>query len=648
MVNSRYILLSSEFKLSIKWTNKQKAQLEALGLFSLNDIIQNYPYRYNEIKEANLNNVCKDDKVVFEGVIVSVVKHFFKGRITRSSFSIEVDNKLYDAVIFNRRWIASQVGKKLTFFANVQANNKLTITNYNNKPLKEQLGIQPVYRLVADVSLSQYQALIDKALKQDNFIDDLPSVIVEKYNLLDYQLAIKTIHHPKDFSLLTKAIYRLKFQELFLFHYQRLLNKQQLKKNKKSRIFKDIEIKKFSENLDFSLTSDHKVATTEILKDINSNNSMYRLLQGDVGSGKTIVAFIAMYASLCAGYQSVLLAPTELLAKQHYVNALKYFKAEDLVFLSSNCEAQILINNINKIANGSAKIIIGTHKVFQDDIKYYKLGLFIADEQQRFGVKQRQALIDKSQDLDVLQMSATPIPRTIAMSLYADLDVSTLESNINQKKVIYTNYLQSNSFFEHKKQIEELLDQGNLAYIVCAAIEDNQLNTRNVNQLAENLQNHYQNKYKIAVIHSKVDELEQERIMSAFKNEEFNILVSTSIIEVGIDIQDANIMIIYDADRFGLSQLHQLRGRVGRHNNPGYCYLLSNSKDEEVINRLNFLKSNNDGFKIAEYDLFRRGFGELLGTKQSGRSFSNLIDIAQDLQLINDVYGYASEYFKKG
>ncbi len=636
----------SEFA-PLKISDKQKSQLQSLGIFSYDQLISYYPYRYENVTESDLQQAAINEKVCFSGRIIGEVATFFHGKLRRHTFKVEVKGYLYSAVIFNRPWIAKASGKTLTFFGNKQGNNQLLITNYNAQDLKSQLGLQAYYRQNKEITNKQIKLLIAKALALLVPGVDLPPAIIRKYAFIDLVQAYNNIHQPTSAGLLYEALSRLKYHELFFFNLQLLYQKQHYKALKKAKVFDRSKITAFIEKLPYTLKNSQKSAITEILDDLSQPYTMLRLLQGEVGSGKTIVAFIAMYACLLAGQQSVLLAPTEILAKQHYENLLRYFKKEEVAVLVATLSTAELKRTLQAIASNQVKIICGTHRVFQDDVNFAALGLVIADEQQRFGVIQRQKLIDKGENVDVLQMSATPIPRTIAMYLYADMDVSSLAESVFPREKIETHFIKENSFFSIKGEIEGLLDQGNLAYIVCASIAGTGDKTRNVVTLVNSLKKHYKDRYEVAGIHSKTPQEQQESLMKDFKAKKIQILVCTSIVEVGIDVKDANIMVIYDSERFGLSQLHQLRGRIGRQERKGYCYLLSGSVDEEVSERLEFIAQHNSGQDIAMYDFHRRGFGDIAGIRQSGKQFFQLIDVTQDLALVQECYQDAKDYLQQ-
>ncbi|MBQ1303325.1 MAG: ATP-dependent DNA helicase RecG, partial [Erysipelotrichaceae bacterium] len=431
----------------------------------------------------------------------------------------------------------------------------------------------------------------------------------------------------------------LKYEEFFKFQTYMLYRKNQTH-GTDQRFIKHFEledVRRFILSLPFELTGDQKKAVNEILTDMQSDFQMCRLLQGDVGSGKTIVSFIAMYAAYLSGKQAVLMAPTEILAKQHFNNIQKIFRDYDIniELLYSSITPQQKRAVLERISSGETDFVVGTHAVFQQAVEFKDLGLIITDEQHRFGVRQRQMLQDKGSDADLLLMSATPIPRTLATSLYGDMDVSTIVETPNKGKVIHTTLIKKNSFMAIVKDIEKLLDQGNQMYVVCAAIDKStEIPARNVNDVYNNLNDYFKGRYTLGLLHGQMAEEDKDDVQMRFANGEIDILVSTTVIEVGVDVKKANIMIIYDANRFGLSQLHQLRGRIGRGENEGHCYLLTSSTDEEALKRLQVIVDNTDGFKISYYDLLLRGPGDILGYRQSGLPTFILGNVVEDNELL--------------
>ena len=445
---------------------------------------------------------------------------------------------------------------------------------------------------------------------------------------------------------LRKALSRLKYEEFLNFYSCLfLLKKSDDTDIDYSKDFDEMKIKEFMDTFPFEFTADQRSAIEEILNDLSSKKPMDRLLEGEVGSGKTAVAEVACYATCLAGYQSALMAPTEILAFQHYEDFSKRMKGVSIVLLTSSINDKEKTKEL--IRNGKADIVIGTHSLFYEDVMFKNLGLVIADEQQRFGVNQRKLLRQKGEKCDLLLMSATPIPRTLASAVYGDKDVSVIETLPKGRKGCRTYLIRKNSISDKLDEIKEELKKGRQIYIVCASIDKNdEYKAKDVNGIYDSLINVLK-PYKLGLLHGKMSSEDKNRVMKEFADNEINILVCTTVVEVGISVANATMMIIYDADRFGLSQLHQLRGRVQRGNIEGSCYLLTDSKDDRVIERLNVLCKTNNGFEIAREDLRLRGPGDMLGTRQSGLPAFVLGNIVEDTKFIEAAKKDAREILER-
>ncbi len=381
---------------------------------------------------------------------------------------------------------------------------------------------------------------------------------------------------------------------------------------------------------------------------------MYRFLQGDVGSGKTVVSAIALYANFLAGYQGALMAPTEILARQHYQTLISFFKTIDIkiVLLTGSLslkEKEIIYQDIQE---GNVDIIVGTHALFQKKVQYHQLGFVITDEQHRFGVEQRKAIKNKGSQVDFLIMSATPIPRTLAISMYGDMEVSTIKTMPNGRLPVQTKFIQSSSMKPILTHLKEYLASGGQCYVICPLVEDSEvLEARSASQIAEAMQNYFRDNYQVGLLHGQMKDQEKDEIMNQFQQNDIQILVSTTVVEVGVDVKNANMMVIYNAERFGMSQLHQLRGRVGRGNQQAYCYMMSSSTSKDAVERLKYMEKSHDGFEISMYDLQLRGPGEVLGNRQSGVPTFLIADILKDfpvLQIARDDAIYLIDKYKKG
>ena len=628
----------------IKLTPKRKEALAQLGINNTEDIINYFPYRYDRLEFLDYHQWELNSKVVVEGEVFSRPKVARFGR-GKSVIHFELGNRqdVFRITVFNQPWYRNlEIGEHLTIVGKYEGGNRILATQTTKDEMKELLGVKPVYSLKDKIKPKTFSKLVSDALEanKNDITDFMPSDIMRKYSFMNRYDALCNVHFPDDEKALRKAIDTLKYEEFFRFQLYMLYRRQQAfnRDERYRKVFDVTKIREFADRLPYNLTDDQKLAVNDIIRDMKGNYKMGRLLQGDVGCGKTVVAFIAMYACYLAGQQSCLMAPTEILAKQHYGNMKKMFADYDvrIALLYSSISTQERRELLSQIASGEINFVIGTHALFQSDVEFRKLGLIITDEQHRFGVKQRQLLQDKGADADVLLMSATPIPRTLATSLYGDLDVTTITQTPNAAKKITTTLIRKNSFMEIVDQIEKLLDEGNQMYVVCAAIDNSSdVISRNVNDIYKNLTQYFNGRYRVGLLHGQMPEEEKDRVQNSFARHELDILVSTTVIEVGVDVRDANIMIIYDANRFGLSQLHQLRGRIGRHEREGFCYLLTDTQDEEALKRLQVIVENRDGFKISYYDLQLRGPGDILGYRQSGLPSFNIGNVVNDADLLN-------------
>lgn len=622
----------------IKFTPKQKRIIDELGFHNCEDILSYYPYRYEEYVYKNYKDWHIDETVVFDGELISYPSTFRYGKRSTTKFKVLFQDNELTITIFNRPWIRNlELNSKIVIIGKYEGSNKVVATNYYTKDINTVIGINPIYSLKDSFNQNEIKKLISTVLDSTYSVlnDYVPSDLIKSHGLISYKDAIYNVHKPKSRELLQKSLSRLKYEEFLRFYVSlNLLNDRSglLKENK---IFDREKIKDLISSIPFSLTEDQSKAVEEILKDLESTKATNRLLQGDVGCGKTIVAVIALYANYLSGYRGCLMAPTEILSKQHYEDIKSILEPLGLRI----CNLYSSSNNIsvlkNEISNGDYDIIIGTHALFSDDVFISNLGLVITDEQHRFGVNQRKKLREKGENVDFLMMSATPIPRTLASSIYGDMDISTIESMPSDRKGCKTYLIKKNSIVDVLDKITNKLDEGRQVYIVAAAIEkSDSYNAKDVNNLFKSLQDAFP-KYKLAILHGKMNTLEKDEVMNKFKNNEIQILVSTTVVEVGVNVKNATVMVVYDADRFGLSQLHQLRGRIQRSNYEGECYLLTSSKEENVLKRLEVLVNSNNGFEISYEDLKLRGPGDILGTRQSGLPSFILGNFIEDSKFIN-------------
>lgn len=623
----------------LKLTDRRKRILESLNLFSIKDILEYYPYRYEYYKRTPFISFKENSNVLFECVIISkpVTSYFGRRNVTRFKVLFE-DNEL-NISIFNRNWINRlAVGSRIVVQGKYEGKNKVIASNYYQKTIEEVEGIKPIYSLKEGISLNDISKIIEIALEHidDEICDYIPNDFIEKHHLIDYKKAIYYIHKPDNEENLKMALARIKYNEfLDFFSFLNVSNLSSKADRINIKKFNDEDINKFISDLPFDLTIDQKTSLNEILDDLRSNKTLRRLLQGDVGSGKTIISEIALYANYLSNYQGALMAPTEVLAYQHYNNFKKIFKNTNvnIELLTSSVKEKNSI--LDRLYKGEINILIGTHSLFQKEVIFSNLGLVVVDEQQRFGVKQRSELKKKGDNTDILLMSATPIPRTLANTLYGDLDISTIKTIPSSRIAPDTYFINSNSIFSILNDLKEVLNNHNQVYIVASSInQSDNIDIKDLNRLFESISNYFDG-YKTEMLHGKMDNFRKKEIMDRFSEGDINILVSTSVIEVGIDVSNATCMVIYNAERFGLSQLHQLRGRIQRSSVKGKVYLLSDTKDEEAINRLNALCKTNDGFEISLMDLKQRGPGDIIGTKQSGLPSFHLANIVLDTKILN-------------
>lgn len=617
------------------------AVLNALGIHEVRDLLTYYPTRYTVTVESSFDDFKKGEKVSFEAELVTPFKTTYYARnrsVTR--FTVVYQEEELQVSIFNRSYLKVPAGCDRVFITGkYDGNHKVTASNINFKPIEEQLGIFPVYGLKEGITQNELRKYIKKAidLYEGKIVDVVPNRFLEKYRLVAKEKAIHNVHFPTSKEALEQALRHLKYEEFLKFHVSMQLGRKQDVEylTKTNRCVDMNRVNDFVKLLPYELSNDQQKAVNEIIGDMRSSRVMYRLLQGDVGCGKTVVAQIAMLACVTSGYQAVIMAPTEILARQHYEGFKKLFPDLNVCLLCGSLKSKERKEVLSDIETGKAQMIVGTHALFQDDANYHSIGLVVADEQHRFGVDQRRRLLEKGDAVDLLLMSATPIPRTLAISLYGDLDVSTIKELPKGRKTTLTKYIQHNSMSYILEEIIEYLESGTQVYVITPLIEESEsLDVKNAIDIYDNLSKVLKNYGTVGLLHGRMSAEEKDKIMNDFVQNRIQMLISTTVVEVGVNVGNANVMVIYDSERFGLSQLHQLRGRVGRANQQGICYLLSNSKDENAIKRLKLMEKCTDGFEIATADLQMRGAGDILGKRQSGASGFVLGDIVVDSKIL--------------
>lgn len=628
---------------------KTAKTLNNLGIYNAEDLIRNYPYRFLIFAKRDINNPKYYDEFVSDGIVESMpTLNFFRGKMNRLTFRCNVQNKIVKVVIFNRAFLKPNIiiGKEVTIIGKYDPKKETIVANNIRLGNLNKVEIEPVYHLCKGITSKQMNAFIKKALSVVKENNNIPKELISKYNLMSEDEAIRIIHNPKDENSLKTALKTLKYEEIFTY----MKNIKLLKI--KNEVHKDVYKKEVSLNmvndfinsLPFKLTSDQEKIVFKMLDEICGDTLMNRLLQGDVGSGKTIVAFIISYALYTGGYQTSFMAPTEVLARQHYKNACDLFKDTNFKvgLLTGKMTLKEKRKVYEKIEKNEIDMLIGTHALISDKVVWNNLGLVITDEQHRFGVNQRQTLKNKGLNVEVLMMSATPIPRTYALTIYGDTDTSSIKTKPSGRIPVITKVKKEDEIKDVLEGIYKALKNQNQVYVIAPMIEENDdSNYTNVYDLKHKFNLAFKN-YNVEVLHGKMTNEEKEKVMDEYAKGNIDILISTTVIEVGVDVKNATVMVIFDADRFGLSTLHQLRGRVGRNSIQSYCYLISD-KDTK---RLKIMEEENDGYKISEADFKLRGQGDLFGSRQSGALSFKLSDVRKDYDLLVKVRDDVNELVK--
>ena len=619
--------------------------LEKYNITTSKNLLEFYPYRYQVLNPSSLES--GEDLLTINAKIVSTpIITYLKSKLNVLRFKAVANNQIINVSIFNRSFLKKNLTIDKEIILIGKYNNKLN--SFTASEIKmgslNNTQIVPLYHNVKGIKNNTLVKYIKYLLENTTIVDELPSYLKEKYRLCSLQEAYQYIHFPKTKEELKEAQRRLIFEELFEFMFKMMFLKELNQTGKGvSKEFDEKKVDKFLKNLPFTLTEDQQSAIIEGLNDLKDKKRMNRLLLGDVGSGKTIVATVLLYANFLSGHQGVFMAPTEILATQHFFNMHSLFQA-------CNVQADLLVGSMSKkekdnilkrVKNKEIDILIGTHAVLNENLHFDNLGLVVTDEQHRFGVCQREILQNKGDYPDMLFMSATPIPRTYALTLYGDMDTSVIKQKPNGRKEIITRVVLEKDLKEVLLNTLEEIKKGHQVYVVAPMIDENdENNLKNVYLLKEKFSLAYHEKVPIGILHGKMKKEEKNEVMNAFKNNQIKILISTTVVEVGVDVSNATVMIIFNAERFGLATLHQLRGRVGRSDLQSYCYLICNEKKE----RLMVLEESNDGFYISEKDFEFRGEGDLFGIKQSGDMAFKIADLKRDYHILL-VAKKEAEYF---
>lgn len=630
---------------------KALSLLNKIGIYTIEDLVTHYPFRYDILERGDLSKVEDGGKIIIDGKVESVpILMRFKAGLNKMNFRLVTQSGVVGVSIFNRAFLKSQlaVGSGITVIGKIdKGKNVITAADIKMGTLMSKAKIEPVYHCTNGLTNKNLSTYINMALLMygKEIKDYIPERYLKQYNFLNKKTALNIIHNPSTMEKLKEVTIRLKYEELFTFmfkiNYLKLQNKK--KNNGLVREFDDSKIEEFISSLPYKLTNDQLKAVHEIIDDLKSPNRMNRLLQGDVGSGKTIVAFIGMLANHYSGYQSALMAPTEILAIQHYNNLKNFLAGYDIevALLTGSTTKKEKQEVYNGLKNGSISMVVGTHALIQEEVEYCNLGLVITDEQHRFGVHQRANLQNKGVRPDVLYMSATPIPRTYALTIFGDMDVSTIKERPKGRQKIDTVVMKNSQIKEALSMMYAELKEGHQVYVIAPLIEDSENSElATVCNLKDQMKLAFGDHYKIDIVHGKMASGAKEIIMKQFKDNEVQILISTTVVEVGVDVPNATTMVIFDADRFGLSTLHQLRGRVGRGTSKSKCILISDSDTE----RLKIMEKEDDGFVISEEDFKLRGHGDLFGTKQSGDMSFKIANVRQDYKILLQAKKDSKEY----
>ena len=622
---------------------KKVEALDELGIDTIYDLLTYYPFRYDDFQVKDLSQIEDQEKVTIKGKIAAdpVVAHFGRKR-NLLNIRLLVDNDVVKVTFFNQPWLKKQlpVGKEVLIYGRFDK-AKASLSGIKILSSVDGNEMNPIYPANKHIRQKTISDLVKLAFDEyKDVIDDvIPEDIIEKYKLESQKQVIHDMHFPNDTKDAYLARRTAKFNEFFLFQMRLQALKSEEQKDAGLAIkFNQADMDAFINQLPFSLTNAQQRVVNEIQNDLSSTRQMNRLLQGDVGSGKTIVASLAILACIDGGYQSALMAPTEILAEQHANKLATLFKDTkvNVALLTGDTKPAARKELLPRIKSGEINLVIGTHALIQDSVEYKNLGLAIIDEQHRFGVNQRAKLRQKNNGTNVLAMTATPIPRTLAITSYGEMDVSIIDELPNGRQPVKTAWIKEGQFKNSVGFIKERLNAGEKIYVVTPLVEESEaVDMKNAINIYDNFKNMFEPEFKVGLLHGRMKDEDKNLVMTEFKNNEFQILVSTTVIEVGVDVSNATMMIVFNADHFGLAQLHQLRGRVGRGSSQSYCLLVSDPKTETGVKRMNVMVESNDGFVISQKDLELRGPGDIMGKAQSGLPDFKVGDPVADLTMLS-------------
>lgn len=637
---------------------KRAAALNDLGIFTIYDLLQHYPFRYEDLSVDNIAEIEDKQSVVLQGEVINEpVVSYFAYRKSRLNFTVLVNGIPVPVTFFNQPYYKKQIQRNdhIIVYGRFDGLKKSLVAqrllSSGGQPLEDSL--EPVYPANAGIKQAALRKLIKGAYESyhSEIPEHVPVELKNKYRLISHQEAIKNIHFPEDENLSREAVREIKFEELFTFQLK--IQETKMKKDQMDEVYiidYDVTaIQQFTDSLPFEPTGAQKRVINEICADFKSPFKMRRMLQGDVGSGKTMVAASAIVAAYTAGRQTAFMVPTEILAEQHASSLSEMFAGLDLslALMTGSTTDKQKKKIVEELSAGRLDVVVGTHALIQDPVEFADLGFVIIDEQHRFGVKQRETLEEKGSFTNILYMTATPIPRSMALTSFGDMSMSIIDELPKGRKPVDTRWIQSPDDQKIDVLVEKSLSEGGQVYVINALIDESEtVDLQTALESYEEYRSRYEPRFKVGLLHGKMTADEKDDMMRAFKENEIQILVATTVIEVGVDVPNANLMVIYDAERFGLAQLHQLRGRVGRGEREAVCLLVGQPKTEIGKKRLSLMTESQDGFYLSEKDLELRGPGDVFGRRQSGLPKFKMADIVADYPILEVARAEALNYVR--